>query len=274
MLFGRLAGVGIANSVITPSGVIRPTLLPRASVNQRLPSGPAVISQGAERGVGTGNSVSTPSGVIRPIRLPGISVNHRFPSDPAVITRGWPPAVTGNSVTAPVAGTRRATAPVLDAVRRSVNQMLPSDPAATDVGLVLAVGTANSVICPSSVIRPILLPRVSANQIDPSRPGISPSGALLAVGIGYSVIRPVAVMRPIAPALNSVNHIAPSAAATISLGPACAVGNPYTVKVPACPLPADAADENPAITTSRVMAPTNRRRSMDFMVHLQIAFLA
>src|SRR5215471_21814047 len=133
MLFGRLAGVGIGNSVMTPSGVIRPMLLPRASVNHRLPSEPAVISQGAERGVGTGNSVSTPSGVIRPIRLPGISVNHRFPSGPAVITSGCPPAVTGYSVTVPADGTSRATAPAAAVVRRSVNQMLPSDAGATEV---------------------------------------------------------------------------------------------------------------------------------------------
>src|SRR5215472_8265386 len=217
MVFGMLAGVGMANSVITPSGVIRPMLLPRSSVNQRFPSGPAVISHGAERGVGTVNSLIWPVlGSMRPTRLPGISVNHRFPSGPAVITRGCPPAVTGNSATAPVAGISRATAPAVAAFRRSVNQTLPSDPTATEVGLLFVVGMANSLIDPSRVIRPILLPRVSANQIDPSGPAVSPSGALLAVGIGYSVIKPAAVMRPIAPALFSVNHMAPSAPSTIS----------------------------------------------------------
>src|SRR5215469_1250643 len=271
MVLGRLAGVGIGNSVRTPSGVILPILLPSRSVNHTFPSGPAVISHGADRGVGTANSVIWPVvGSMRPTLLPGISVNHRFPSGPAVITRGCPPAVTGNSVTAPVDGTSRATAPVGDAVRRSVNHTSPSEPTATEVGLLLVVGTVNSVIDPLRVICPTLLPRVSANQIDPSAPAVSPSGALPAVGIGYSATEPAAVMRPIAPALNSVNHMAPSAAATISPGPACAVGNAYSVKFPACPLLADAAYENPAITTSRVTAATNMRRSVDFMVYPQM----
>src|SRR5215831_5941672 len=263
MLFGRLAGVGMANSVITPSGVIRPMLLPRISVNQRFPSGPAVISHGAERGVGTGNSVSTASGVMRPIRFPGISVNHTFPSGPAVITSGCPPAVTGYSVTAPVDGVSRPIAPAPAVVRRSVNHTLPSDPTATAVGLLAAVGTGYSVIAPSP-------------------PTVIPSGALPAVGIGYSVTEPADVMRPIAPAVNSVNHMAPSPAATISLGPACAVGNAYSVKLPACPLLADAADENP-VTTRRMTAthrpmsdptrPARGCRSMGFTVYLPLRSL-
>src|SRR5215472_4436950 len=232
MVLGRLAGVGIGNSVRTPSGVMRPMLLPSRSVNQTLPSGPAVISHGAARRVGTGNSVSKPPGVMRPIRFPGISVNHRFPSGPAVITRGCPPALTGYSVTAPVDGTSRPIAPAAAVVRCSVNHTLPSDPTATELGLLDAVGT------------------------------------------GYSVTKPVAVMRPIAPASSSVNHIAPSAAATISTGPASAVGSGYSVKSVACPLFADAADENPA-TTSSVTAATHRpagrappRRSKTLIVNL------
>src|SRR5215469_11696081 len=283
MVLGRLAGVGIGNSVRTPSGVILPILLPSRSVNHTFPSGPAVISHGADRGVGTANSVIWPVvGSMRPTRLPGISVNHRFPSGPAVITRGCPPEVTGYSVTAPVAAISRAMAPAVDAVRRSVNQTLPSDPTATEVGLLFAVGTANSVIDPSSVIRPSLLPRVSANQIDPSGPGVRPSGALSAVGIGYSVTKPVTVMRPIAPASPSVNHMAPSAAATISFGPACAAGNAYSVKCPACPLLADADDEDPVITRSRAATdrltadptrPAHRSRSMAFTVDLPLRSL-
>ena len=63
---------GTANSVTTPAVVMRP-IRPLASVNHRLPSGPAVIPTGwrsTENGAGgaIGNSVTTPSGVIRPIR--------------------------------------------------------------------------------------------------------------------------------------------------------------------------------------------------------------
>jgi hypothetical protein len=82
-------------------GVIRQMLLPDYnSVNQRLPSGPAVIAQGDLYTVGTENSVTAPSGVICPMWLEtpsgrvgsGVaapSANQRFPSGPAVIEAGW-----------------------------------------------------------------------------------------------------------------------------------------------------------------------------------------
>src|SRR5262249_22159155 len=149
------------------------------------------------------------TGSIRPTRLPGISVNHRFPSGPALTTSGWPPAATGNSVIPPVDGLSRPMAPAVAAGLRSVNHTAPSGPVATEVGLLLGVATANSVIAPSSVIRPTLFPRVSANQTLPSGPTVSPSGALPAVGIANSMTEPVALIRPIALAVNSVNHIAP-----------------------------------------------------------------
>ena len=52
--------------MITPLVVIFPMLWPVNSVNQRLPSGPAVIPYGLP-GVGTENSVITPLVVIFPI---------------------------------------------------------------------------------------------------------------------------------------------------------------------------------------------------------------
>ena len=56
---------------MAPAGVIRPILLPSISVNQRLPSGPAVMPSGLLlRRCGMANSVTTPAGVIRPILLP------------------------------------------------------------------------------------------------------------------------------------------------------------------------------------------------------------
>src|SRR3989454_1552325 len=80
---------------MSPVGVIRPTLLPQDSVNQRLPSGPAVMPSGLLlplggqlRLGGRGNSVITPAGVIRPILLPLSSVNQRLPSGPAVMLSG------------------------------------------------------------------------------------------------------------------------------------------------------------------------------------------
>src|SRR5262249_59419060 len=85
VVWGELPTV---NCVMTPAGVIRP-IAPFSSVNQRLPSGPAVISAGelpVERPVE--NSVMTPAGVIRPMAWR--SVNQRLPSGPRVIPMGWP----------------------------------------------------------------------------------------------------------------------------------------------------------------------------------------
>ena len=56
---GSLSAVGIGNSVIGAAGVIRPILLAPLSVNQRLPSGPAVIPYGSLSAVGMANSVTT-----------------------------------------------------------------------------------------------------------------------------------------------------------------------------------------------------------------------
>ena len=82
------------NSVTAPLGVIRPIRSPNSSVNQRLPSGPAVIPTGLLPAVmPVANSVTAPAGVIRPIRLPTCSVNQRLPSGPAVIPSGPLPAV-------------------------------------------------------------------------------------------------------------------------------------------------------------------------------------
>ena len=72
---------------MTPAVVMRPILLPGVSVNQRLPSGPAVMSSGEWLPAGVGNSVTAPEGVIRPI-LPSDSANQRLPSGPGAIPSG------------------------------------------------------------------------------------------------------------------------------------------------------------------------------------------
>src|SRR2546430_1940861 len=116
-LFRSLPGVATANSVMSPVGVIRPTLLPQDSVNQRLPSGPAVMPSGLLlplggqlRLGGRGNSVITPAGVSRPKLLPPFSVNQRLPSGPTVMLSGPLSDVGlesgGNSVITPAGVTR------------------------------------------------------------------------------------------------------------------------------------------------------------------------
>ena len=63
-------------------------------MNQRLPSGPAVIPNGSLSPVMPAlYSVTAPAGVIFPILLPLISVNQRLPSGPAVILEGQLPAL-------------------------------------------------------------------------------------------------------------------------------------------------------------------------------------
>src|SRR6266851_5201232 len=64
---------------------MRPMLFP-ASVNQKLPSGPAVIPSGELLCVGTGNVVMLPLGVMRPMLFD--SANQRLPSGPAVMPLG------------------------------------------------------------------------------------------------------------------------------------------------------------------------------------------
>ena len=59
-----LSDVGSGNSLIVPEGVMRP-ILP-GSVNQRLPSGPAVMPL-AYLLDDSGNSLMWPAGVMRPI---------------------------------------------------------------------------------------------------------------------------------------------------------------------------------------------------------------
>src|SRR5947209_9719427 len=76
---------GREKPVITPAGVIRST--PGPPVNQRLPSGPAVMKRGALR-AGKAKMVKVPDGVRRPIALPIASVNQRLPSGPDVIVQG------------------------------------------------------------------------------------------------------------------------------------------------------------------------------------------
>src|SRR5207245_441378 len=105
--------------VMAPAGVMRPTSLLWKSMNQRLPSGPAVMPDGAAYGADSTNSVTAPPGVIRPI-LPDASANQRLPSGPAVIPRAKLPSGKGNKVTAPAGVIRPMLAlPVLVTV--SVN---------------------------------------------------------------------------------------------------------------------------------------------------------
>jgi hypothetical protein len=77
-------------------------------------------------------------------------------------------------------------------------------------GSLAAMGTANSVITPAVVMRPMLLPLRSVNQRLPSAPTVIPSGKLFADGVANSVTAPANVMRPILPVPASPNRNAPS----------------------------------------------------------------
>ena len=74
----------------TPAGVICAILLPKNSVNQRLPSRPAVMAKGPLSLMRSeANSVITPAEVIRPM-TPETSANQILPSGPTVMPRGLP----------------------------------------------------------------------------------------------------------------------------------------------------------------------------------------
>ena len=88
---GWLLAVGMGNSVTIPAGVNLTTLLPLNSVNQMLPSWPAVIPQGWLLAVGIGYSVVPAVGFVRSnlaTLLLLASVNQMLPSGPVVIPSG------------------------------------------------------------------------------------------------------------------------------------------------------------------------------------------
>src|SRR2546426_1013498 len=93
---------GLSFDAGTGASVMRPMLFPKSSVNQSLPSGPAVMPMGRLPLVGTENSVTVPVTVIRPILSSFGSVNQSLPSGPAVMLQRplWVVG-TGNSVTTP-----------------------------------------------------------------------------------------------------------------------------------------------------------------------------
>ena len=70
---------------MVPAGVMRPIVSCPESTNQRLPSGPAVMSVGQSR-FGLVNCVIVPEVVIRPIAFE--VVNQRSPSGPAAMAAG------------------------------------------------------------------------------------------------------------------------------------------------------------------------------------------
>ena len=127
------ASTAIGCGVVGPV-VIRPILLAPFSVNQRLPSGPAVMPKMPLLAVGIENSVTTPAVVIRPIWLALSSVNQRLPSGPAAIPPGLlTPVGIGNSVTTP-AGVIRADLVAIELGKPEVAVRAGRDAARTAVG--------------------------------------------------------------------------------------------------------------------------------------------
>ncbi len=142
------------NSVMSPSGVMRPIAPFERSANQRLPSGPTAMPAGSLFGVSPSvNSVTVSvTGSKRPIApVASVSVNHSAPSGPATMSAGWASAV------------KPGTSPA-----------------------------RNSVIAPAVVIRPIAPGEpCSVNHTAPSGPAVMPAGA--PVRPGYSTMPALAV---------------------------------------------------------------------------------
>src|SRR5260370_33641568 len=144
-------------------GLIWPIRLPLASANQRSPSGPLVIWNGALPAWGRGNSAKTwVVGLNWPILL--TSVNQMLPSGPLAMPVGLLLAVgTVNSVMTCVVGLICASL----LVRDSVNQRLPSGPVVISSGPLLAVGIGNSLIVTASRQRDSRPSTVSARRLRP-----------------------------------------------------------------------------------------------------------
>jgi len=103
--------------VTVPSGVIRPTWLKTGSVNQTLPSGPAVIPPKAgasyRPNCETANSLMAPVfRLSRPIWSTLLSSNQMLPSGPAVMLSASALGVgIAKSVTVPLGVTRSTVLP-------------------------------------------------------------------------------------------------------------------------------------------------------------------
>ncbi len=142
----------MVNSVMTPAVVMRPISPEPASVNQRAPSGPAVMPAGVLPAPGTANSlVTTPAVVMRPIWSEPVWVNHRAPSGPAAMSFGALPApgTTNSTIEAWMAASLPASGlmrPIRSPVF-SVNQRLLSGPTVMFSGPRPA-GSVNSVTTP------------------------------------------------------------------------------------------------------------------------------
>jgi hypothetical protein len=84
-----LFGVGIGNSVIAPSAVMRPMRFPVCSENHMFPSDPSAMMRGELPGLGSRNSrTPVPSGFMRPIAFPAPRVNQSVPSPASAIVVG------------------------------------------------------------------------------------------------------------------------------------------------------------------------------------------
>ena len=181
--------MGMVNSVMAwVVGLIVPILSPISSVNQRLPSGPAVMPYGsaARRGDGelgddVGRRVDRPDLVAVGLGEPEVAVGPR--RDRRRVRCSAVGMV--NSVMAWVVG---LIVPIL-LPPYSVNQRLPSGPAVIPSGSAAAVGSGNSVVAwVVGLIVPILSALDSVNQRLPSGPAVIPTGAAAAVGVGKSVM--------------------------------------------------------------------------------------
>ena len=148
---------------------MRPTLLPRNSVNQRFPSGPAAMPIGQAGPAQLGHpGFWSHSGRISHVNSNETGVPPAL-LEGAVRPTGPPAPGIGYSVMTPEV----VILPILSPLY-SVNHRFPSAPAATKAGLLLAVGMGNSVITPAVVILAMPLEPNSVNHRLPSGPTVIP----------------------------------------------------------------------------------------------------
>src|SRR5258708_4917331 len=122
-------------------------------MNQRFPSGPAMIFMGPLPGYVL-NNVTEPVGVILPTLLAINCVNQILPSGPTATLWVLPSVgklVSGGSLSGKI------NRPILEPPN-SMNQMFPSTPGVIALGALPGCKSLNSVITPAGVILPSLLP--------------------------------------------------------------------------------------------------------------------
>src|SRR3954452_17546643 len=225
----RVAAVAVTSDATTAPAagatVRRPSWAAPCSLNHSAPSAPLVMPSGDEPAPGAVVAiVIVPSLATRPTPWAPESVKYSAPSAPATrscgaLLSGSPSWKRGGVASTPAAEMR----PIAGLVPRTVNQRLPSGPAAMSPSVPLPSVTGNSLTWPWTVIRPMRPLAASVNHSASSGPATMSWGSAFVVRPAVnSVVAPDGLIRTMVPFLPcAVYQSDPSAPAAMPTGLSC-----------------------------------------------------